>query len=81
MTVVGESLEKYGIVLYNIEGKVGKRMIELAVKHDLTIYDATYIALALENRIQLLTADTKIRKKMPKSLKETIVHLEQYKEE
>ncbi|MBD3189484.1 MAG: PIN domain-containing protein [Candidatus Heimdallarchaeota archaeon] len=80
LNVVGESLEKYGIVLYSIEGKVRERMIELAVNHDLTIYDAAYLALALENRIQLLTADTKIKRKIPKPIKETILHIKQYKE-
>jgi predicted nucleic acid-binding protein len=45
----------------NIDSAVGAvRALELAVKHNMSIYDAAYLALAQRRRLPLLTKDTNL---------------------
>ena len=78
LNIIGESLENYGISLIAITDNIRSTMVEIAKNHKISIYDASYIALAVENKIQFITADSKIRKKLPAKLKERIINLEEY---
>nr|MDO8086661.1 type II toxin-antitoxin system VapC family toxin [Candidatus Sigynarchaeum springense] len=71
----GESLENYPFTYHAISGEHQARMLELAMDHDFSIYDAAYIALAMKEKIKLLTADDKIKKKLPDKLKGTVMML------
>ncbi|MFQ6054866.1 MAG: type II toxin-antitoxin system VapC family toxin [Methanosarcinales archaeon] len=44
--------------------KIIKSAINLAFKYDITIYDATYVALAKEIRFTFITADNKLYRKI-----------------
>jgi len=40
-----------------------KEIVELAVNSDLTVYDASYIILAMKNNLLLITEDKKLKRK------------------
>jgi len=66
LNLLAQSLESYRFKIIIIQGKVRKKMINIAVNFELTIYNASYIALAIELSCLLCTADSKIIKKLPK---------------
>jgi len=78
LNLVGESIEKYGFNAVVIKDEIREKMVEIAFNHDISIYDASYIALAEKFSTQLVTADEKISKKLPKNLKFLISNLENY---
>ena len=78
LNLVGESIENYGFNVILIKDDVREKMVEIAVNHDISIYDASYIALAEKFNTQLITADEKISKKLPKNLKMLISNLKNY---
>ncbi|QEE16157.1 type II toxin-antitoxin system VapC family toxin [Promethearchaeum syntrophicum] len=75
---VGESIENYGFNIIMIRDEIREKMIEFAINHDISIYDASYLALAEKFKTQLITADEKIIKKLPKNLKLLILNLKNY---
>ncbi len=75
LNLVGESIENYGFKAVVIKDEIREKMVEIAIKHDISIYDASYIALAEKFNTQLITADEKISKKLPKNLKLLISNL------
>ena len=77
---VGVSLENYGIIIDAINGDVRKKMVDIALRHDLSIYDAAYVGLALHSKGILFTADEKIIKKLPKAMKSSVYPLTQVEE-
>jgi predicted nucleic acid-binding protein len=74
------SLENYGLNIKTIKDEVREKMIEIALKHDLSIYDAAYVALALKFKGLLFTADEKIIKKLPKRVLSHVKSLTQINE-
>jgi len=59
-----EALEDFQITLYGLEGNYAKETVKLAMRRGITIYDASYIALAIVRRAILWTADEKLLKKL-----------------
>lgn len=59
-----QSLQKMELELVEPAGEFFERAIELAYQKDITIYDASYIALAWERKALLITADKKFYKKI-----------------
>ena len=59
-----EALEDFQITLYGLEGNYAKETVKLAMRRGITIYDASYIALAIVRRAVLWTADEKLLKKL-----------------
>jgi predicted nucleic acid-binding protein len=57
-------LESLQITLYNIEEEYAMKTVELAMRRGLTIYDASYPALAMVEDATLYTADEKMLKKI-----------------
>ena len=78
LNLVGESIENYGFDFIVIKDEIREKMVEIAINHDISIYDASYIALAEKFNAQLITADEKISKKLPKDLKLLISNLKNY---
>ena len=78
LNLVGESIENYGFNAVVIKNEIREKMVEIAINNDISIYDASYIALAEKFNTQLITADEKISKKLPKSLKILISNLKNY---
>ena len=62
---IGSSLNKYGFITYNLENDIKDLAIKLAFKENITIYDASYIALALKFNTLLYTADQELVTKFP----------------
>ncbi|MEX2728964.1 MAG: type II toxin-antitoxin system VapC family toxin [Candidatus Sigynarchaeum springense] len=75
LKTAGESLENYPFTYQAISGEHQARMLELAIDHEFSIYDAAYIALALKEKAILLTADDKIKNKLPGKLKGAVMML------
>jgi len=53
-------LEGYGLTYHPLEGGVARRAIHIAYGDDLSVYDASYLALARELGIPLITADRQL---------------------
>ena len=64
LVMVAKSLALYGFRLFPLTGKLAERTVEIAVEKDITIYDASYVALAEEQDAKLYTADKKLIKKV-----------------
>ena len=71
---IGVALNKYGLETHGLSGEVKERAVELALSKDITIYDASYIALAQHLGAKLYTADNELAEKFP----DTAVHIKQY---
>lgn len=74
---IGESLESYGFTVISIQNKIRENTVNISMDFDLTIYDASYVALAREMSCSFCTADTKIKKKLPKKLKKIVIDLKE----
>lgn len=61
---IAASLDGYGLELYGLEGEYAALAIEAAEENDLTIYDSSYLGLALWLGARFLTADKKLIKKL-----------------
>ena len=71
---IGSSLNKYGFITYNLENDIKDLAIKLALKENITLYDASYIALALKFNTLLYTADQELVNKFPNIAK----HIKDY---
>ena len=76
----GESLENYGFNVITIKDEIRKHMIKIAVDHEMSIYDASYLGLSIGLRKIYCTADEKIIKKLPSTLKKNVKNLKQVEE-
>lgn len=57
---ISEALEAYSFELYPLRGEYMQKTVEVAFKNDITIYDASYVALALAKKTLFYTADEKL---------------------
>ncbi len=60
--MVIQSLHQYRIGITEINDDLAIKIVEASLKHKISIYDATYIALAEMTKSTLYTADTKLIK-------------------
>jgi len=60
---IADILESLQISLYNLEGEYAVKTVEVAMRRGLTVYDASYTALAMVKGATLYTADEKMLKK------------------
>ncbi|HDD34200.1 MAG TPA: PIN domain-containing protein [Thermofilaceae archaeon] len=60
---IARTLEDFQITLFNLEGELASRSVELAMRKGITVYDASYIALAQILDTVLYTADEKLIRK------------------
>lgn len=72
-------LNDYQITLYNLEGELAAKAIELSMRKGITIYDASYIALAQVLNTVLYTSDERLVMKIkdPTHIK----HIKEFKSE
>ncbi|RDD52838.1 MAG: PIN domain nuclease, partial [Candidatus Korarchaeota archaeon NZ13-K] len=61
---ISEALEAYSFELYPLRGEYMQKTVKVAFKNDMTIYDASYVALALAKKTLLYTADEKLLEKV-----------------
>ena len=57
---VAHILEDYQFTLYELEGAYAEKAVEIAMRKGITVYDASYVALALIEGVDLYTADEKL---------------------
>jgi predicted nucleic acid-binding protein len=76
----GESLENYGFKVITIKNEIRNHMINAAINYDLSIYDASYLGLSIGLEMMFCTADEKIIKKLPPTLKKKVKSLNQVEE-
>jgi len=57
---VARILEDYQFTIYELEGAYAEKAVEIAMRKGITIYDASYVALALIEEADLYTADEKL---------------------
>lgn len=76
----GESLENYGFNVITIKDEIRKHMIRVAVDHEMSIYDASYLGLSIGLGKIYCTADEKIIKKLPSTLKKNVKNVKQVEE-
>lgn len=72
-----EALKDYQITLYEFSGNIALKAIEVAMRKGITIYDATYVALAYELGTILYTADEKLIRKVKD--KNHVKHIMEFK--
>ena len=78
LVIAAEALENYPFTYLSIKGDEQSKMVEIAMDHDFSIYDSTYLSLALHENARLITADEKNIKKLPASLKSIITSLSSF---
>ena len=54
------TLERYGIEHWDLEREYGERVAEVAIELNVSVYDASYVALAEIVNARLVTADEEI---------------------
>ncbi len=74
---IADSLLSYGIELYPLEKELAEKAVEIAVKRDITVYDASYIALARKLNTVFYTADEKLLERLEE--KEPLRHISSIK--
>ena len=57
---VARILEDYQFTVYELRGAYAEKAVEIAMRKGITIHDASYVALALIEGVELYTADEKL---------------------
>ena len=57
LQLASEAIGAYGIRLYDLEGEYSKKTTDIAYEAGITIYDASYLALAVMEKATLYTFD------------------------
>ena len=57
---IARILDDYQFTLYDLEGEMASKAIEIAMRRGATIYDTSYVALALKLGTAMYTADEKL---------------------
>jgi predicted nucleic acid-binding protein len=75
---IAESLSLYNIKLYDLKGEYARKVAKLSMDAGITVYDASYLALAIDSRTTLYTADEKLIEKLDKESKKRVKHIRNY---
>ena len=69
---IAEALEAYSFRLFPLSGEYARKTLEVSFRNGITIYDASYVALAMIRNTMLYTADEKLYKRLEKSYKKFV---------
>ena len=61
---IAQTLDDFQFTLFNLEGDLARKAIEIAMRKGVTIHDASYIALAQILNTEMYTADEKLHRKI-----------------
>jgi predicted nucleic acid-binding protein len=61
---ISEALDAYSFDLYSLEGEYSRKTVEVTFKNNITIYDSSYISLAIIKNAFMITADEDFIKKL-----------------
>lgn len=79
LKAICESIAKYGFELYELKGEYANLAIDVALENNITVYDASYVALANYLDTILYTSDTKLLQNLKEKYKTKVKHLRDYK--
>ena len=74
---VASVLDAFQITLYSLGGELAEKTIEIAMRKGVTIYDASYVALAETLNTRLFTADEKLINRI--SEPEKVAHIRDFR--
>ncbi len=66
LAVAADSLSKYGFEVWEPRGEVYREAARLSLAHDITVYDAAYVALSEQLPAPFYTVDRKLLDRFPK---------------
>ena len=64
--LAAESLSRYGFEIWEPRGEVDRETAHVSVKNDVSVYDASYVALSKVLKIPFYTVDGELLKKFPR---------------
>jgi predicted nucleic acid-binding protein len=67
LCLAAKALTKYGFDAWEPKGKILEQAATVSSKHGVSVYDASYVALALHLKAVLLTADSELLRKFPQN--------------
>ena len=67
LALAARALSKYGFDTWEPKGKLYEETAKLSLKHDVSVYDASYIMLALHLKATLYTADSELIQIFPEN--------------
>ena len=67
LILAARALSRYGFDVWEPKGKTYEQSAMLSSKYDISIYDASYVALALNLKATLYTADSELIQKFPEN--------------
>jgi len=75
---IGKSLLYYGFRLFSLNEKLLSETVDIALKMNITIYDAVYVSLAKIRQTNLFTADSHLINKLDALTKNFVKHISAY---
>ncbi len=60
------ALSKYGFEVWEPRGEVYRETAHLSLRHELSVYDASYIALSINLKLPFYTTDGELLEKFPR---------------
>ncbi len=64
--LAAESLSKYGFDVWSPKGRVYSESAHVSIGHDVSVYDASYVALSMLLRAPFYTVDRELLEKFPR---------------
>ena len=77
---IAEALDAFSFELYPLKGGYAKKTVEVAFKNSITIYDSSYISLAIMKNTCMYTADEKLMEKISREYLPYIINLKDLKQ-
>ncbi len=77
---IAEALDAFSFELYPLKGGYAKKTVEVAFKNSITIYDSSYISLAIMKNTYMYTADEKLMEKISREYLPYIINLKDLKQ-
>lgn len=69
LTLAARAISKYGFDVWEPRGKIYEQCATLSSKHNISVYDVSYIALAHRLKATFYTADLELIQKFPENTK------------
>ncbi|VVB76908.1 Uncharacterised protein [uncultured archaeon] len=60
LKLIAEALKNYTFIVHNFDADLIQKTMDVAIKYNISIYAATYVALAINSNSKLYTADEKL---------------------
>jgi predicted nucleic acid-binding protein len=76
LAVAADSLSKYGFEVWEPRGEVYRETGRISLSHDITVYDAAYVALSEHLQAAFYTVDKKLLERFPRRAR----HIKTFKE-